>query len=110
MQHTPAPWKYNVHNGGHYFADIEAALGMKDGINQIRTVGLVLKYAPENEREANARLIAAAPDMLAALKLAFKIPRPWIMGGRTIAEEEWGAAVDAVSSAIAKAEGSKLEK
>ena len=47
---------------------------------------------------------ALIAEMLAALKTCFKIPRPWIMGGRTVTEEEWGMAVDAVSAAIAKAE------
>jgi hypothetical protein len=92
--HTDGPWEIS-HLG-------------KDGAWEIRVEGFVI--CSRNRIDdlslqsiANAKLIAAAPDMLAALKLAFKIPRPWILGGRTVTEEEWGAAVDAVSAAIAKA-------
>lgn len=69
-QHTPGPWRANAEFG----YDIETA----DGHFQIATVrdesdDLLLdrQYAPiPSEADANARLIAAAPDLLQALKTA----------------------------------------
>ena len=102
-KHTPGPWtviskQYSfLVNQGRKRSSIEICHGDTD-IN-------IPLYGTREQAEADARLIAAAPDMLVALKMAFKIPKPWIMGGRTITEEEWNAAVDAVTAAIAKAEG-----
>jgi hypothetical protein len=56
-----------------------------------------------SETIAYGHLIAAAPEMLKALKNVRKIPRPWMDGNAT--GDEWLAACDAVESAIAKAEG-----
>jgi hypothetical protein len=57
----------------------------------------------KEQRAKNAALIAAAPDLLAALKLAFASAN----GARDIdsyAEIGWEA-IDAIEAAIAKAEG-----
>lgn len=51
----------------------------------------------ESVREANARLIAAAPELLEHLRFAVKLLRPWAGGT---------AQVQAMEAAIAKAEGS----
>jgi hypothetical protein len=90
MKHTQGPWKrtgmriYRETLHGNRVATVESA-----------------KLPPE-ESEANARLIAAAPDLLAALK--------WAMGShrysaRTTTNEAYCNAVDRANSAIAKAEG-----
>jgi len=61
---------------------------------------------PRDVAEANARLIAAAPDLLAALK---EIQRCWAKFGDpksgTRAEAELGASILIARFAIAKAEG-----
>jgi hypothetical protein len=84
MSHTPAPWHiatvdevgYSIHG-----QPIELT-GIKAGIHtRIGTVSHVFEGVapnagwqpiPEEMNLANARLIAAAPDLLAALKLAFQ--------------------------------------
>lgn len=55
------------------------------------------------EAEANAALIAAAPDMLAALFLFADLPTDTPPPG--ITPTAWQAALDAAQAAIAKAEG-----
>jgi hypothetical protein len=59
-QHTPGPWAVTE---GYLWRGIRAPSRV---IADMRIVGGVV----ENEVQANARLIAAAPDMLAALMLA----------------------------------------
>ncbi len=57
-QHTPGPWAVTE---GYLWRGIRAPSRV---IADMRIVGGVV----ENEVQANARLIAAAPDMLAALQ------------------------------------------
>lgn len=66
-KHTPGRWYVNVHNGGDYYGNVTADLGMKGGIGQISTIAVILKYPPAEQRAANASLIVAAPAMLEAL-------------------------------------------
>ena len=56
-QHTPGPWSWSFES-----IDQEWAIVMSKGGNIVANVNL------DTRQEANARLIAAAPDMLAALK------------------------------------------
>lgn len=62
MKHTPAPWIYrtvpsdSVDGKTSYWIDTVNAAPLAD----VRT-------RPDNEHEANARLIAAAPELLEAL-------------------------------------------
>ena len=75
-QHTPGTWKYQDHriaddlmpgNGWRY------GLTIRDKRNIcVAAVGHV-DYATVNEAEANARLIAAAPIMLEALKTTHEV-------------------------------------
>lgn len=64
-QHTPGPWqvsqklKYSINNGHKHIANV--SIRHSANINQA-------------ENEANARLIAAAPELLEALKLAIGLP------------------------------------
>lgn len=91
--HTPGPWvlgecrRMTVGGFGFPVAD-------KDG----NTPAFVASWRDNaaEEGSANARLIAAAPDMLAALKAAER----W-MSGEGIATD----ALDMVRAAIARAEG-----
>jgi hypothetical protein len=86
-QHTPGPWAATE---GYLWRGIRAPSRV---IADMRIVGGVV----ENEVQANARLIAAAPDMLAALQdIADFWEEPtlslWVLKSR-------------VSAAIAKAKG-----
>jgi hypothetical protein len=77
-KHTPGPW----HTAGEQGVQIRSA---KDQIAKVWTMR-------GNEWKANARLIAAAPELLEACKVALGI-----IG--------FGAEHDQISAAIAKATG-----
>lgn len=86
-KHTPGPWRYRLRGSGKG-CDVLAGEG--------RQVEVVAYDVHGRTAEADAALIAAAPDLLDALRLA----------------EEWlvsvgadGSPLTAVRAAIAKAEG-----
>lgn len=87
-KHTPGPWVIPAHD-----------------LNAIRTsADAPLAYAfkakrSKDEGRANARLIAAAPDMLATLK---QLQEEWRGNGWILNQEKMRIAVDA---AITKAAG-----
>ena len=62
MKHTPSPWKYVVHTDG--ITDTPAVTAQPLG-TLIETRRDLYSF---DECEANAALIAAAPDLLAALQ------------------------------------------
>lgn len=115
-QHTPGPWIYDIHEHSFYIftaADMEmVADGDPDdkGIARMRGTG---RGADEHEQEANAQLIAAAPelrDVAEALLLFYSVD--WDEQKRT----RWTALTGEVEAttkilcnfarkAIAKAEG-----
>lgn len=57
MQHTPGPWKVN-------YRRVTPVNGRQDGNDDICHV--------YGDQDANARLIAAAPDLLAACQRAYE--------------------------------------
>jgi hypothetical protein len=63
--HTQGPWKAYFYAKDSY-GRIVATVGANDGCNRICEITPIA--LPESEVEANVRLIAAAPDLLAALK------------------------------------------
>lgn len=110
-KHTPGPWV--VHEGDEidvrsanpadlaqapvYYCIAENIGGHVHGEN----------FDDYSEVEANARLIAAAPDLLDAAELALQVAEGWIhdqLDGTGIAEEALGE-LDSVRAAIAKARG-----
>lgn len=95
-KHTPGPW--------------EAVSNLvRTAINEDRTGGYLVAECPANigNRIEDARLIAAAPDLLAAL-VAFRDGGP--QGGRNFAEwhESYKPAIDLARAAIAKATGEAI--
>jgi hypothetical protein len=111
MPHTPGQWSARFEKEGGYDTLSDAWL-VESGTEHIAALDLC-KYGATWCREpdaitaeANARLIAAAPDLLAALKaLVVETERrdnPGDEGVSSDAEE-----MDAARSAIAKAEGSQ---
>lgn len=65
VQHTPGPWKVEV-------KPAEFVIRSREGIRVISTSwhhSTRNPYPLEKEAEANAHLIAAAPDLLAALEI-----------------------------------------
>jgi len=81
-KHTPGPWKYNGKT------DIYGASGAT-------ICELYRGYEHISECQANARLIAAAPDLFKAC----------IMMDAAETERQVDKALDAVTAAIAKAKG-----
>ena len=64
-KHSPAPWTLKIDRGANR-ASIFAA-------NGLRVISLPSAAdRPYEQKEADARLIAAAPDLLAALELAMR--------------------------------------
>lgn len=62
--HTPGPWLFDEESGA-----ITTHKRIAKGITRITTVRLGWAEPFESEQIANARLIAAAPDLLEALQL-----------------------------------------
>ena len=91
-KHTPGPWraeKHPQHDHVHCSELWMIIAGEPDDCSDAE-IAQVIAY----EAEANARLIAAAPDMLEALKEARALLRGCI-----------GEAIDRIDAALAKAEG-----
>jgi hypothetical protein len=96
--HTPGPWEIDATSnvgafeiwGGPLDSNAPQICSDDGDLNR-----------PE-ECKANARLIAAAPDMLAAIKLAVAILTE---NGKLIFDGVHGAAVARMNATIAKAEG-----
>lgn len=88
--HTPGPWQVDGHRG----------YGGHDGVRVSEPRGYVLAVAisdvPELHAEANARLIAAAPDLLGALSDLYA-------AGSDASSEAW----DGARAAILKATGAE---
>lgn len=99
-EHTPGPWK------AAHLGDSIAILGTRaeDPEPDGRTVAEI--FDTDTEATADARLIAAAPDLLAALEwiVEFASERPeWFNGPMPdSAENVW---LEDARDAIAKAEG-----
>jgi hypothetical protein len=103
MSHTPGPWFWDEDYHGLFGAGPDNAV-----LTWYAYEGMHLSYG--DRREANARLIAAAPDMLEALKIAqqfISIASDWNLdeahiNGQTRSTYEW---LYTVAAAIAKATG-----
>jgi hypothetical protein len=104
MSHTLGPWKIGESNAYPYIYASRAIESQQVGCH-------VATLARTRDCDANARLIAAAPDLLAACEFAARI-----FGGhsgasddpKTRIEVEQGfCAIDNLRAAIAKAEQSK---
>ena len=105
-KHTPGPWyadkiqdraAFNIFTPGQCTALLTLEPGKYDGADP--RVGSV---------EANARLIAAAPDLLEALRALLAVApyhAPGAAHGVMGAEERHASAIKAARAAIAKAEG-----
>jgi hypothetical protein len=94
MKHTPGPWEIR----GTYHTHEMIALPTSTIITDAN--GVVHAYVSQGnwpgDRDANARLIAAAPELLAALREVFEFHRD---------EYGDGPLTRLMSTAIAKAEG-----
>lgn len=94
--HTPAPWESDsrTHQNATY---------MQSG-HQNENGGWVVCTCWGPDRDANARLIAAAPELLAALAACEQMLSEYRSTGRMTG---WDAARDSARAAIAKAKGDR---
>lgn len=94
-QHTPGAWEAKRDLARNYGFDITSDNGRK-----------IIAETIGGEHEANARLIAAAPDLLDALERLFEncamVHNRW---GDNCNQKEADAAIATARAAIAKAKG-----
>lgn len=98
MKYTPGPWR----NNGCVIFDSDHVLlaTVHEPPPLPRFTKSPAYFAELKTRVAfNARLIAAAPELLAALK------ERWAMCQRPVAQQDFSRADEMASAAIAKAEG-----
>jgi hypothetical protein len=104
-KHTPGPWEYTEHDiGDDAFIVVPCNIVAKNGVFVVDFDGGLYSWegakASNDERYANARLIAAAPDLLAACKEALAA-----IVALDVASQPWGDDVyKRIAAAIAKAE------
>lgn len=89
-KHTPGPWRViPPYSGGHY------------AVQRGREGGFIVKGLGADRGEADARLIAAAPELLAALTMIYEITQ-------TPSSDDWQSLQNiaaTAATAIRKAEG-----
>lgn len=94
--HTPGPWE--VAYLDHAEQRVVRAEHYEVCTCWHHSVGSI-----EKEMEANARLIAAAPELMEALKEVMSWTRNWDV--QFLEDDEWPETEEKVRAAIAKAEG-----
>lgn len=101
--HTSGPWTVAVLDSVHEYASIEAG----DGVTElVRICDIPSWPCATEEAEANARLIASAPELLAALELTLApLQTAYIESNRTGHGSEAAHAFLLARAAIAKARG-----
>ena len=100
MKHTPGPWDVYIHDEwSNYYGNISHNW-QENGMNYTRTIATILKYASEEERQANASLIAAAPELLEALQSCIKC-----LTMDSDMEEDFSPEITLAKNAIKKATG-----
>lgn len=72
---TPGPWEVSTHLGitNPLYVGVIANLGLNDADNMVAVVTSLDHVVTIGECEANANLIAAAPDLLMALEVTRQI-------------------------------------
>lgn len=118
VKFTPGPWEYRKnHNTSHTFEIIGSFNAKGEGMRLAEvfsgptnhdSAGFVDMQEPAQGR-ANARLIAAVPDLLEAAKIGLKavqaLARQCSKDGKAIAELKFINDAGFISDAIAKATG-----
>lgn len=98
-QHTPGPWSFSR------TCDILAPIGDTGKQGIIAKVRVIYAPSGEAERRANARLIAAAPELLEALRPLAALLVPAKPQGNAGAYSIRHSDIRAAAAAIAKATG-----
>jgi hypothetical protein len=100
FQGTPGPWRVDWHGDGYASGEssVELACLPHDTFDAIEIMCALGSRASLAEHEANARLIAAAPDLLEALEAVRDNNRGGVTGQR--AREAWVKANAAIAKAL----------
>jgi hypothetical protein len=98
--HTPGPWSWKIEPQAYPESDDADLPAVVRSANGKEVVTIYERYCTDGDYEANARLIAAAPDLLDALKRLESTARilPESM-------DEPGSAMSQARAAISRAEG-----
>lgn len=113
MSHTPGPWQIMPEECDRTYIRIRGSLlgGRYKIANVITPIYTGVERKESDETRANARLIAAAPELLEALKLVRSIISDGAAVGFNPNHGDWAERLYASQStshaAIAKAEGAK---
>lgn len=75
-KHTPGPWNIEINN--HHAGSIATVYGCTDGYAEIWSENWVDTGMPREERDANARLIATAPDLYDAVAAVIDATRDYL--------------------------------
>lgn len=104
-KHTPAPWKWqNDWTEDRYSSIYDGSMGhLEPGVLRFGMDGEEGIYC---QNEADAHLIAAAPEMFEALKLGLKYLKTK-RGPEDVGDPDRFLFAQSLSAAIAKAEGDK---
>lgn len=109
MSHTPGPWETQYRGNGE--SEVLANGADRDDVACICYVagglGMSIEDGRDYESEANAKLIAAAPELLDALKQAVRALNE--MARFTVGYSDSYTIAMQCDHAIAKAEGRNLE-
>ncbi|WP_043588450.1 hypothetical protein [Geminisphaera colitermitum] len=96
ISHTPGPWKVREDYTGDFLTELEI-IADNSYYHRIARINAEEESALVQEQGANARLIAAAPELLAALKECLDL--------LTVGHNSHAYTVVRAGKAIAKAEG-----
>lgn len=96
-QHTPGPWRVSIHTENQR-AKTGAFLITSD-VRHIAALRSINTDRPSEQRAADARLIAAAPELLAALQLCVHSLQDIHADAVPGAGNAWAAACAAIAKA-----------
>lgn len=99
-KHTPGPWHVSAGAVDNPRLIVENDLGLSVCALSLRGV-----QGDTKKMEANAHLIAAAPELLEALKLVRAYLSKCPPHGEDITGDEWGRVMDLSGAALIKATG-----
>lgn len=102
-KHTPGPWSQSHRKSGNGYSTTEVYCAAGQTIATLAWYPVPTPTGTTTSREANARLIAAAPDLLAALQDLFgaELEKCMAFDGH----DDQMEAVERARAAIAKATG-----
>jgi hypothetical protein len=98
--HTPGPWQIN--RGADGELQIYTLVGQSPTV-----IADLFGYDPDSteEYEANARLMAAAPDLLERCRMSLQDARDALDGEWKPTPEGWQSIIDDLEAVLAKATG-----